>query len=351
MDSKEKADWARHYDILFWTTTTIMSAAIGSFLSYLSSPSQFNPSLVFIVINLITLTVYFGASFRELRFIFQEDQDALTKLLIDKRDFLQWWVFISLFMFLGLICEILLFKNIPSGKFYWITIGIINLIFILFIGSRANGDILRLRIQEIKEKKVVNNLPWQPIIAVLILVETLVFSSYYLEWPLHFILVPILAVLLYCSIFILDKIEKRKIVNLYAYYPRVLFITLYLTISVFLIIIFQDKIFSCDKLNCSRDIYRFIWCLSGSFMGFSLIASQLRFEARLPYGPYIFYYPPILLCISSLIYSIFSTWVITDSYIFYFITFPLCFILAFLVDYFWKIILKLINSIKSISFH
>jgi|GEM_PF-3055913 len=347
MDSKEKSDWARHYDILFWTTTMIMSAAIGGFLSYLST--NFNPLPAFIVTNLVILTVYFGASFRELRFIFQEGQDESAKLLIDKRDFLQWWPFIFLFMFLGLICEILLFKNTPEGKFYWITIGIINLILILFIGNRANGDILRQRMKEIREKKVVNNLPWQSIVAVSILVEILLFSSYYLQWSFLFLLVPILAVSLCCFIFLLDKIEKREIVNLHAYYPRVIFISLYLTISVFLIIIFQDKIFYYDKLNCFEDIYRFVWCLSGSFMGFSLIASQLRFENRLPYGPYIFYYPPILLCISSLVYSIFSVWEMTNSYIFYFISFPLCFILAFLVDYFWKIILKIVNIVKNID--
>ncbi len=180
MDSKEKHEWARHYDGLSWSVATIMSTAIGGLLLYLSS--VFNLILAFTVINLIILSVYFAASFRELRFIFQDIENDDIKIFVDHRSFLQWWPYLFIFMFLCLIWVGILFKNLPEGKIYWLIIALVNLIFIIAVGFRANGNNLKDRIKNIREKKKFNKLDrhfWLIIITVIMALEVLLVSLFF----------------------------------------------------------------------------------------------------------------------------------------------------------------------------
>lgn len=184
MDLKEKHEWARHYDALFWTVATIMSTAIGGLLLFLIS-AKFDLVLALITINLIILTVYFTASFRELRFIFQDIENDDIKRVIEEREFLQWWPYLFIFLFLCVIWVKLLWEHIPEGKIYWLIIGIINFIFIISLGIRTNGKNLRERIKNIRGKKKFNKLQrhfWLFIIIIIIILEVVFITAFRYQW-------------------------------------------------------------------------------------------------------------------------------------------------------------------------
>lgn len=180
MDPKEKHEWARHYDALFWTVATIMSTVIGGILLFLISV-KFTLTLAFITINLIILSVYFAASFRELRFIFQDIENGDIKKIIDNREFLQWWPYLSIFILLCFFWVKLLLNELPEGRMYWIIIGIINLIFIILLGFRTNGSNLRKRVKRIKEGQAATKFKshfWMIIIIIIVILELFFMISF-----------------------------------------------------------------------------------------------------------------------------------------------------------------------------
>ncbi len=348
MDPQEKHNWARHYDTLLWTSLAIMFTAIGGLLSYLALV-KFNLLLAFLVINIIILTVYFSASFRELRFIFQDIEEEGIKKLIDNREFLQWWPYIIIFLLLCLVWVKILLDNLPEGSVYWLIIGIINFIFIITLGIRANGSNLKERKERIqKGEKVNERIPhfWLFVIISIIIIDGFLIISFLNKWNILLTSSGPTVIIFSSLVVLMDKIERRVIVNWHSYYSRVIFSSLYLITGFAILLIFKDKIFYAEKMTDFTDIFRFIWCINSSLFGFALIVSQSRFHPRLPYGPYLFYYPPILLVISALIYSLLSIFNATNNHIFYFFSFSLCFILAFLIDKFWEIILKLIEKAR-----
>jgi hypothetical protein len=348
MDTKEKNNWARHYDGLLWTSAAIMSTAIGGLLLYLASAPQFDLILALFVINITILTVYFSTSFRELRFIFQDNEKNDIEELIENREFIQWWPYVIIFLLLCLVWIKLLLDKLPGGSIYWVIIGILNLIFIIALGIRAEGNNLGKRKENIQNGRVnmLRSRFWLFIIIIIIIMEAFLVVSFLNKWNILVTsFVP--AVIIFGSLVVLiDKIEHRVIDNRYSYYTRVIFSSVYLITSFAILAFFKDRMFYAEQITGFADIFRFIWCINSSLFGFALIASQDRFNTRLPYGPYLFYYPPILLAISALIYSLLSVSRLTNNYIFYFFSFSLCFILAFLVDNFWSIILKFLEKAR-----
>lgn len=62
-----KTEWSRHYDQIQWTATTILTGIVGALLAYAYSIPQIDPFMVWIGCALTWLTVYYAASFRQLR--------------------------------------------------------------------------------------------------------------------------------------------------------------------------------------------------------------------------------------------------------------------------------------------
>lgn len=145
------------------------------------------------------------------------------------------------------------------------------------------------------------------------------------------------------TIFIDFRTKRDRIKKFHPYFSRVGFTGVYIAIALFLFIFFRNKMFYVLKIDDFNDWPRFVWCIVGSCTGFTLIASQFRFSQVLPYNPCILYYPPMLLVFSSLVYALLSIFPYTSGHIFYYLSFPLTFILAFLVDKFWKIIEEIIK--------
>jgi hypothetical protein len=67
---------------------------------------------------------------------------------------------------------------------------------------------------------------------------------------------------------------------------RVFFSIVYLAIAVGIVYFRRDEIFFLEPRPTSYQFDRFLWCLSASFFGFSVLAFQLR---RIPQSPFPVY--------------------------------------------------------------
>jgi len=129
---------------------------------------------------------------------------------------------------------------------------------------------------------------------------------------------------------------------------RIGFVFFYYLLPILLLIHFRTKIFYLQALKDSWNFYRFIWCFASSSFGFANIALISRKSDNSPLPQYLTYYPLQLLASSALIFSFLHLSEKTSGFLFYYLSFPLCFILGYLVDKFWKILVSLIKDIKSI---
>ena len=138
------------------------------------------------------------------------------------------------------------------------------------------------------------------------------------------------------------NLDKKKPINKF----RVFFALIYLIIPIIIVIIRIKTIFYINYNANSYNFDRFLWCLSSSLFGFSIIAFHLRYHEKNPFPSYITYYPFILLMMASLIFSILHIFNQTSGFVFYYISFSLCFILSFFVDNFFAVILKVLPLSK-----
>jgi hypothetical protein len=124
---------------------------------------------------------------------------------------------------------------------------------------------------------------------------------------------------------------------------RVFFSIVYLAIAVSIVLFRRDEIFYLEPRSTSYQFDRFLWCLSASFFGFSVLAVRLRHNPKSPFPEYITYYPAMLVAQSALVFSVTHFFTASSGFTFYYLSFAVCFILAVTVDNFWN----LINSVVS----
>ena len=101
-------------------------------------------------------------------------------------------------------------------------------------------------------------------------------------------------------------------------------------------------------LKANIDTYnpdRFGWCLASSCFGFSFLASQFIRNEKSPLPLYITHYPFKLIVISALVFSACHLFEASSGFVFYYLSFALCFILSYLVDYFWILIFDFIKRL------
>ena len=123
----------------------------------------------------------------------------------------------------------------------------------------------------------------------------------------------------------------------------VFFSIVYFAIAVGIVYFRRDEIFYLEPRCASYQFDRFLWCLSASFFGFSVLAVQLRHNPKSPFPEYITYYPAMLVAQSALVFSVTHFFTASSGFTFYYLSFAVCFMLAVTVDDFWK----LINSVAS----
>ena len=127
---------------------------------------------------------------------------------------------------------------------------------------------------------------------------------------------------------------------------RLGFSIVYFTISVLLFFIFKNQIFYFHVPAESWNIPRFIWCISSVSLGFSLVAFALRFHNRTPFPEYITHYPFQLVAMATLVFAVLHIFEATSGYLFYYLSFSICFSMGFMVDRYWGLIESLIGKIS-----
>lgn len=125
---------------------------------------------------------------------------------------------------------------------------------------------------------------------------------------------------------------------------RVLFSIAYLAIAIILFLLFRKRIYYFDVPAEFWNIPRFIWCISSVTFGFSLVAFALRFHNRTPFPEYVTYYPFQLVAMATLVFSVLHIYEATSGYLFYYLSFSMCFTMGFMVDKYWEIIESLIGK-------
>lgn len=128
---------------------------------------------------------------------------------------------------------------------------------------------------------------------------------------------------------------------------RIFFAVVYFLIPILFTSIFSEKIFFADEEKGIGSIFRLSWCISSSMIGFSILVFETRYNPKSVFPSYLTYYPALLLVISTLVFSFLHLFEKTTGYIFYYFSFPLCFILSFLVDSFWNLFYSLLEKAKA----
>lgn len=124
MDPKEAEEWGRHFDTLLWTVTSILAAAIGGLLVY--TTEKFDIWLALAGFSLTIITVYFSASFREVRHKIGEYYTDGIKEILRSRTLDQWLAYRLIFVILAWLWIKLLIKNCNRLTWLWVLIGIIG---------------------------------------------------------------------------------------------------------------------------------------------------------------------------------------------------------------------------------
>lgn len=147
------------------------------------------------------------------------------------------------------------------------------------------------------------------------------------------------------------KSRRSEVKVVHSYISRVVLSVLYFILGVIVIIFFRDQIFYLEERNNLlfdstqlNDWPRFAWCGGFTLMGFGFAALQSRFSPKLPYFPYLFYYPYSLLLITCLSYSLLSLNSSTRGYVFYPLSLAFSGTLGVLVDRYWDLATNLLKK-------
>jgi len=93
--------------------------------------------------------------------------------------------------------------------------------------------------------------------------------------------------------------------------------------------------------------YQLFWCIACTCLGFACLTLDLISYSPVPLRRYLAYYPLLILVISSLVLAILNLFEKTSGTLFYYFSFPICFVLGFMVDWFWNFITEIIKGLLS----
>jgi hypothetical protein len=127
---------------------------------------------------------------------------------------------------------------------------------------------------------------------------------------------------------------------------RVIFSVAYFLIFVLLLVIFRKNIFYFEVPKESLNLYRLIWCISFTSLGFSLVAFEYRYHKPSPFPKYVIHYPFQLLAMAALIFSVLHIFEATSGYLFYYLSASLCFTLGYMVDRYWGFIESAVGKVS-----
>lgn len=111
-----RSEWSRHYDQIQWTVTTILTGSVSGLVaySYTVKVGDLDRFVLYLGFVLTWLTVYYAASFRELRRLLHtkiQDKEEKDFLLDPPHKLKQWPVFLLAFFALAVALVILCLKH------------------------------------------------------------------------------------------------------------------------------------------------------------------------------------------------------------------------------------------------
>ena len=125
---------------------------------------------------------------------------------------------------------------------------------------------------------------------------------------------------------------------------RMVFSCVYLLVAGLILWYRGNELFYLVPQPDSYNFDRFLWCLSSSLIGFSFLSVEFWSHSTSPFPRYITYYPVLLIVISSLVFSTCQLFEGSKGFIFYYLSFGACVVLAFLVDQFWELSTSFIKN-------
>ena len=131
-------EWSRHYDQIQWVVTSILVAAVGGLLAF--AFTTFNPSIALLGLGLTNLTLFFAASFRQLRHRLHAELTGPAKDLPPFRPggrVRQWPIFVATLAVVDFVWLALLFEH---GLLLTLTLGLALISLILLVPLYRMGN-------------------------------------------------------------------------------------------------------------------------------------------------------------------------------------------------------------------
>jgi hypothetical protein len=116
-----------------------------------------------------------------------------------------------------------------------------------------------------------------------------------------------------------DKINKK----------RVLFLFVYLVPTISFSIYLRKEIFYLCLNESSFNFFRFLWCFFSAIWGFSAVVLYFIYSKECSFRHYIITFPILCLAYAAMIFSLLHLWPNTSNFVFYYLSFALCFMLGF----------------------
>ena len=105
------------------------------------------------------------------------------------------------------------------------------------------------------------------------------------------------------------------------YWWRVIFSIVYFAIAASIVYFRRYEMFYIEQQVGSYQFDRFLWCLSASCFGFSILVFQLWHHPESTFPSYVTYYPAMLVAVSALVFSISHLFTASSGFVFYYLSF------------------------------
>lgn len=137
-------DWARHFDLLLWTVSTLFVTALVFLINLSIGLKDFFVTFIGYLLSIIP--IYFATSFRELKFLMINKLDGkIKKIFEEKRKFPQWFIFNLVFFIISLIWLKLLYSQSRNheDQYFVIIVGILGFLSQVYLfneGKHFNSE-------------------------------------------------------------------------------------------------------------------------------------------------------------------------------------------------------------------
>lgn len=129
-------------------------------------------------------------------------------------------------------------------------------------------------------------------------------------------------------------------------WTRVAFAGVYVALFLTIVGLDSEQMFYLSPTADSYNFHRFLWCVASSCLAFGFLAFRFRRHPKSPFPLYVTYYPFLLGVISALVFSFCHVSEATGGFVFYYLSFGLCSVLAYSADWFWLHLARVVEKMS-----